>query len=258
MLGSPARKESKHMQWFFSLDYEGPPFELFGPAHLTALVLITLCCFSFLYFRNVWAEKDRRIARRVFAAAIVVNESALHLWSAYWGIWNIRTMLPLHMCSVIIWASAYMLVARNYRIYELVYFLGIGGAMQAVLTPADAAAYNFPHFRIMQTFIAHGLLINVGIYMTVVEGFRPTLQSLKRVFIWTNLYMVPVFFINQVIGSNYLFIAHKPDFPTLLDMLAPWPWYILELEAVGFAIFFLLYLPFLFRDLLGRKQAAQA
>ena len=141
-----------------------------------------------------------------------------------------------------------MLVTKNYTIYELVYFVGLGGAMQAVLTPADAAAYNFPHFRIMQTFIAHGLLINIAIYMTVVEGFRPTLQSFKRIFIWTNIYMVVIFFVNLAIGSNYLYIAHKPSFPTLIDLLAPWPWYIIELEAIGFAIFFVLYIPFLAQD----------
>lgn len=243
---------------YFSVVYDGPPFQLFGAGHLIALAVITLGCFSYSYFRKIWGERERRIVRWIFAIAIVVNETALHIWSAYWGIWNVQTMLPLHMCSVMIWASAYMLVARSYGIYELVYFLGFGGAMQAVITPADAAAYNFPHFRLMQTFIAHGLLINVAIYMTVVEGFRPTLQSFKRVFIWTNIYMVPIFFLNLAIGSNYLFVAGKPDFPTLLDMLAPWPWYIIELEAVGFAIFFLLYLPFLIKDWRTKGQTAAA
>jgi len=236
------------MERYFALVYDGAPFQLFGTEHLIALAIIMLFCFSYFYFRKIWSEKDRKIIRWVFAIAIVVNETALHIWSAYWGIWNIQTMLPLHMCSVIIWASAYMLVTKNYTIYELVYFVGLGGAMQAVLTPADAAAYNFPHFRIMQTFIAHGLLINIAIYMTVVEGFRPTLQSLKRVFIWTNVYMVIIFFVNLAIGSNYLYIAHKPSFPTLIDLLAPWPWYIIELEAIGFAIFFVLYIPFLISD----------
>ena len=130
--------------------------------------------------------------------------------------------------------------------------------MQAVLTPADAAAYNFPHFRIMQTFIAHGLLINIAIYMTVVEGFRPTLQSFKRVAIWTNVYLLIIFFVNLAIGSNYLFVAGKPDFPTLLDALAPWPWYIFEMEALGFAIFFILYLPFLIKDWRTKQQPAIA
>ncbi len=246
------------MEKYFALVYDGPPFELFGRAHLTALAIITLCCFSYLYFRNVWGEKERKVARWVFAIAIVLNETALHIWSAYWGIWNIQTMLPLHMCSVIIWLSAYMLVTKNYSIYEMVYFLGLGGAIQAVLTPADAAEYSFPHFRVMQTFIAHGLLINIAIYMTVVEGFRPTWASFKRIFLWTNAYMVVIFFVNLAIGSNYLFVAHKPDFPTLLDMLAPWPWYILELEAIGFAIFFILYIPFLINDLSLRRQQPKA
>ncbi len=156
-------------------------------------------------------------------------------------------MLPLHICSVMVWASAYMLVTKNYSIYEMGYFLGIGGATQALLTP-DASGYGFPHYRAFQTFIAHGLLVAIPIYMTLVEGFRPTLASFKKVFIWTNIYVFFVFFLNLAIGSNYLFIAHKPEFPTLLDILAPWPWYIFQLEAIGFAIFLLLYLPFFFRD----------
>ena len=80
-------------------------------------------------------QKEKNTIRWIFAIAIVVNETALHIWSIYWGIWNIQTMLPLHMCSVIIWLSAYMLVTRNYAIYELVYFMGIGGAMQRVRPP---------------------------------------------------------------------------------------------------------------------------
>jgi len=242
------------MEKYFALLYEGTSFELFGTQHLTALAIITVFCFSCLYFRTIWGEKERKIVRWVFAIAIVLNESSLHIWSLYWGIWDVQTMLPLHMCAVLIWSSAYMLITKNYTIYEMVYFIGLGGAMQAVLTPADAAAYNFPHFRIMQTFIAHGLLINIAIYMTVVEGFRPTLQSFKRVFIWTNIYMVIIFFLNLAIGSNYLFIAYKPEFPTLLDMLAPWPWYIIELEVIGFVIFFILYIPFLVRDWRTKAQ----
>jgi len=158
------------------------------------------------------------------------------------------------MCSVMVWVSAFMLLTKNYTAYELVYFLGIGGATQALLTP-DASGYGFPHFRAFQTFIGHGLLVAIPIYMTIVEGFRPTLQSFKRVFIWTNLYMIPIFFLNLVIGSNYLFIAYKPEFTTLLDLLAPWPWYVLQLEVIGFAILFILYFPFLIKDLRLKKQA---
>ena len=162
-------------------------------------------------------------------------------------------MLPLHMCSVVVWLTMYMLLTNSYPIYEISYFLGIGGALQALLTP-DITGYGFPHFRAFNTFLAHGLLVAVPVYMTLVEKYRPTLSSFKRVFLWTNIYIIPVFLLNLLIGSNYLFIAYKPDFPTLLDLLARWPWYIIQLEVVGFLILFILYLPFLISDWHTKNQ----
>ena len=129
--------------------------------------------------------------------------------------------------------------------------------MQALITP-DAGIYGLPHFRAVQTLAAHGGIVLAALYMTIVEGLRPTWQSFKRVFQWTNIYMVIVFFINLAIGSNYLFIAHKPEFPTLIDLLAPWPWYILELEVVALAVCFILYIPFMLKDWATGRQPVTA
>jgi hypothetical integral membrane protein (TIGR02206 family) len=245
------------MAEYFDRFYSGAPFELFGRAHLTALAIIALICLSFIYIRKVWGEREQRIFRNTVATLLIISELSWHAWAAYWGLWSIQTMLPLHMCSVFVWLTAYMLYKRNYQIYELAYFMGIGGAMQALITP-DAGPYGFPHYRAIQTFFAHGLLVIVPIYMTVVEGFRPTLASLKRVFLWMNIYMIPVFWLNLAIGSNYLFIAHKPEFPTMLDALSPWPWYIPELEIIALTILSTLYIPFLIKDWRAARQIATA
>ena len=155
--------------------------------------------------------------------------------------------LPLHACSILIWLTGFMLIFKDYTIYEFAYFMGIGGAIQALLTP-DLGIYGFPHFRFFQTYISHGLLLTAAVYMTTVEGMRPTWRSLIKVFIFLNLYSFAVFFINKVIGSNYLYVAHKPPGPTLLDALPEWPWYLLYVEAIGLAVFLLLYLPFAIKD----------
>ncbi len=84
--------------------------------------------------------------------------------------------------------------------------------------------------------------------MTVVEGFRPTWKSLLRVALWINVYMAVVFGVNMLIGSNYLFVAHKPPTASLLDLLPPWPWYILWMEAIGLVMCLILYLPFAIKD----------
>lgn len=245
------------MGQYFAYNYTGAPFELFGTAHLIALGIIACAGLAIPYLRNVLGERGQKTFRYVVGTALVLSELSYHIWAVYWGVWTAQTMLPLHLCSVFVWLTAYMLFTRNYAIYELAYFLGIGGALQALLTP-DANQYGFPHYRAVQTFFAHGLLVLIPIYMTVVEGFRPTLQSFKRVVIWTNIYMIAIFFLNLAIGSNYLYIAHKPEFPTLLDTLAPWPWYILELEVIGLVILFPLYLPFLIKDWAAKRQPTAA
>jgi len=244
------------MDQFFTKDYTGAPFQLFGAGHLIAIAIIIAACLLLLYFRNAWDEDARRRFRYGLAIYLVIVESSWHIWSIYYGLWNVQENLPLHLCSVFIWLSVIMLIKKNYSIYEMAYFLGIGGAMQAVITP-DAGIYALPHFRAVQTLAAHGGIVLAALYMTWVESFRPTWKSFKTVVIWTNVYMVIVFFINLVLGSNYMFIAHKPEFPTLIDLLSPWPWYIPELEVLALIICFILYLPFMIKDLAtGRERAS--
>jgi hypothetical integral membrane protein (TIGR02206 family) len=195
--------------------------------------------------------------RWLLAVWLVLNELAFHAWNIYYGFWTIQTHLPLHICSLMVFASAFMLVTRNYPIYEFAFFLGIGAAMQSLLTP-DAGIYGFPHFRFFQTLTAHGLLVFSAVYMTAVEKFRPYPKSLLRVFIGMNIYMAVIFVFNRLIGSNYLFIAHKPETASLIDVLGPWPWYILSLEAIGIILCLLLYLPFFLKDLAARRPKPAA
>jgi hypothetical integral membrane protein (TIGR02206 family) len=130
--------------------------------------------------------------------------------------------------------------------------LGIAGATQALLTP-DAGRYGYPHFRAFQVIISHGAIVTSALFMTLVEGYRPTWGSLKRVLIGGNLYMAVIFVLNLVIGSNYLFIAHKPETASLMDVLPPWPVYILFLEILGIVMSLVLYLPFYLGDLKRSK-----
>jgi len=235
------------MSQFFVKDYTGAPFELFGPAHLIALGLVLLVNLIIVVTRKRFTPRGKLIFRNGLAVLLILNETAWHLWNYFTGQWTIQTMLPLHLCSVLVWVSAYMLLLRSYRIYEFAYFLGIGGAIQALLTP-DAGIYGFPHFRFIQTILSHGSIVTAAIYMTFVEGYRPYWRSLLRVAIWGNVYVVAIGLINWLIGSNYLFIARKPDTASLIHVLGPWPWYILSLEAIAAAMFLLLYLPYAFHD----------
>jgi len=240
------------MDQFFAGDYPGPAFEFLGTAHIVALICVTLLNLLLLSFRNAEDKTKRRI-RWTLALILWGNEIIWHYWNYAVGKWTLQTMLPLQVCSLLVWFGALMLVTKSYRIYEFMYLMGIGGAIQALATP-DLGIYGFPHFRFFQTFISHGLIITSAIYMTAVEGLRPTWKSLLRVAIWINIYAVIIYFVNSAIGSNYLMINRKPDIPSLLDLLPPWPIYILYMEAIGVITFLILYLPFMLKDLYTRYR----
>ncbi|MBM3152810.1 MAG: TIGR02206 family membrane protein [Chloroflexi bacterium] len=234
------------MSQLFAYDYSGNPFILFGTGHLIALAVIIALNLALLAFRKA-SPRARTITRWTMAIILWLDEASWHIWNAYWGHWTIETMLPLHICSILIWLAGFMLVFKNYRIYEFAYFIGIGGALQALLTP-DAGIYGFPHYRIFQTMISHGMLITSAIYMTTVEGFRPTWKSFWRVLVGVNIYAAIIFPVNMLLGTNYLFINGKPATASLLDVLPAWPYYIIFMELIGVAVFMLLYLPFILQD----------
>lgn len=235
------------MGQYFVKDYTGEPFQLFGVGHLIALGIIILINLSLIWLRKSENQKLKDGVRYTIAALLVISEGSWHIWNIAIGEWTIQTHLPFHLCAVLVWTSLILLLTKNYHIYEFAYFLGIAGASQALLTP-EAGIYGFPHFRVFQTIIAHGSIVTAALFMTLVEGFRPYWSSLKRVFLWTNIYMLIVMGINVLIGSNYLYTLHKPPSASLLDILGPWPWYLLAVEGVALVLCLFLYLPFAFRD----------
>ncbi len=245
------------MDNFFGKDFSGAPFQLFSMQHLAAIAVLFLLIGYFIWLRKHPNEKAQKICRWTMAIILVVNEIGWHLWNYVNGTWTIQTMLPLHLCSVFVFLSAIMLVTRSYKIFEFAFFLGIGGAMQAFLTP-DLGIYSFPHFRYFQVFVSHGLIIASAFYMLIVEHQRPTWKSLLKVAIVGNIYFIVLFFINQWLGSNYMFTAHKPETASLLDVLGPWPWYLLIEEGLAVVVFTLFYLPFAISDKLKKKQISSA
>jgi hypothetical integral membrane protein (TIGR02206 family) len=105
---------------------------------------------------------------------------------------------------------------------------------------------------------AHGLIIIAMVYMTAIEGFRPTWKSLWKTMLLINIYLVVVTGINVLLGSNYMYTLHKPATASLLDHMGPWPWYLLSGEMVALAMFTLLFLPIVLSDRLAARRRSSA
>lgn len=227
----------------WDLDYTGRPFVSFGAAHLAALGIVLALNLFFTAWRKPAGARARAAFRYAAASALLLNEAVWFAWTYVTGQWDLRTILPLHLCSMMVYVGAAALVTKRQPLYELLYFLGIGGAFQALMTP-NLGRYGFPHIYFLSSFVSHGLILSAAVYLTVVEGLRPTLGSLRRAFVVGNLLLACAGVVNWLVGGNYMYVSHKPETPTILDALGPWPWYIAGMEALGLLTMLLLYLPF--------------
>ncbi len=219
-----------------------PPFEVFGFNHVIAIIItFSLAVGLPILLKNRRFSFLREPYRYFLFGAHLTFEITYRLWYIFFMPEKIVTHLGLHLCGIAIFINLVTLLTKNVKLYEIVYFWGLGAAPQAILTP-DIGVWGFPHYHFFHVFISHGLLVSSILFLTLVDGLRPRKGALLRIFIYTNAYMLIVAPINYLLGTNYLFICHKPP-NSLMDFLGPWPWYILSLEAIGLALFALLYLP---------------
>lgn len=234
---------------YFSLAYDGPPFGLFSPLHLVALALVVVSCLLLAFGLRGADEHPRRreFLRHGIAAFSLLNLVAWQLWQAYAGVWTAAYSLPLHVCTFSNLLGAILLWNRSYRLFEVMYFWGFAGGTQALLTP-DIGRFGFPHFVFLIFFTSHGVILLCVVFMIAAYGYRPYWASIRRATLVTLLFLASVGVVNWLTGGNYMFVGRKPEFPSLIDYLGPWPWYIASMVVVGVLAFVIVYLPYAIYD----------
>lgn len=232
------------MNRYFDLQGLEEPFSLFSTGHLVTIAVLAAAVWLVYRVREPLRRPGANdLFRKSLAGVLLLCEVALESWQAFLGGWTLDYSLPLHLCSISLLLAVVMLWTKSYRLFEFMYLAGMGGALQAILTP-DLGHYAYPHFRAFEFFIAHGGIVLAVMFMVFVEGYRPKLFSIWRALVTLNLIAVPVYVINLLTGGNYMFLNHKPHSASLIDLLGPWPVYLIGLELAAMGMFFLLYLPF--------------
>lgn len=225
-------------------DYEVPSFVMFGTAHIAAIGVLCLLVLLLFISRRKRSNhgKHMQLIERLFAVSLLIMEFFYHAWMITTDRWSLSDSLPLELCSVSLLVTIVLLWTGNKNLYFFVFFAGIGGAIQAVGTPV--LDVGFPHFRYFHFFYTHIGIILTALYFTWIRGYRPTFKGIVKTMIALNLLLPLVFFVNFLFEGNYMFLRIKPTNASLLDLLGPYPWYILSLEAVAFIIFVCFWLAF--------------
>jgi hypothetical integral membrane protein (TIGR02206 family) len=157
------------------------------------------------------------------------------------GSWEVDENLPLHLTDVVTIVSVVALWTGRPRLVELTYFWALTASLQALLTPnltertADIFVWTF--------FLTHGGAIVAAILLVFGLRIVPPAGAVRRVFAATLLVAAGAATANVAIGGNYMFLREKPSTASLLDVMGPWPVYIVSAAALALALFALLDLP---------------
>jgi hypothetical integral membrane protein (TIGR02206 family) len=230
------------MMGWFGGNVKEYDFEMFSVSHFVIIALLILGSFFIFLFKDKLKDKKWRRAEVAVGISLIVIEVSYHLWMVVNDMWDVSHGIPLELCSISLILSVLLLLTRKKVIYEILLFTALLGASQAVFTPL--LNFDFPHFRFFHFFYTHLMMIWVVFYFTWVQGYRPTIWSIVKLFVFLNVLLPIIMLINKAVDGNYMFLSHKPNSASLLNLLGPYPWYILSMEFLLITLSLIVWLIF--------------
>jgi hypothetical integral membrane protein (TIGR02206 family) len=213
---------------------------LFGLVHLAILAAVPLLAL-------LLARLQRRLKpgakplRWLLALSLVLCSVAYYGNLIRHGEQMFPGHIPLELCDISLWITVFALLTLSPALFDLAYYYGIAGASMALLTPNMQEPSLFLS---IQFFTDHGLIVVAILYLVWSRQARPRPWSVARAAVVLNFIALAIGTFDALYNTDYMFLRAKPVTVSALDILGPWPWYIVSCEAVGLGLFLLLYLPF--------------
>lgn len=223
-------------------------FPLLGIAHLSILGAILILATGFAVLqRRLWPGSR---GLRLGLAFVLLADTLW--WDGFLVRRNQLTFpahLPIELCDLTLYLTLIALFTLSPAVFDFVYYLALAGTSMALLTPD--LWEHFPSLSTVQFFVAHGLVVASVLYLVWSRLARPRRGSVLRAMLALNAWAAIDGIFDWIFNTNYMYLRVKPANTSLLDVLGPWPWYIVAAEGLALGLFLLLYLPF-------RRRAVRA
>jgi hypothetical integral membrane protein (TIGR02206 family) len=199
-------------------------FSMFGPSHWAVLGLFAIGSVLLVWIGRRQTESQARLLARVLGVltAALFGAKLVYSLTAY----SISQAVPLQLSDLATVAAAYALWSQRRWAYVLTYYWGLVLSTQALISPAFASG-DFPSFQFLAFWGIHLLVVWAAIYLTWGRGMRPNWRSYWFAVATTMVWAAVAFTFNRMAGTDYGFVNGKPATRSLLDVLGPWPLYIL-------------------------------
>ena len=220
---------------------ENADFVPFSGQHILISAIVIVVGTILIFWAKKQSEQIQFLTGNIIASSISLTVIFGSILNIYKPDFNYQEDLPLHLCSFLALVIPVLSYTRKYIYYEIFFFLILAGTLQSLITPSD---YNFLNFTFFRYWFVHSGLVLFMLYATFVYKMRPTIKSVFKSFIGMQFYVILMFLINYLLGSNYFYTNRKPEATTLLDVFGEWPQYIFVVELIVIPFFLLIYFPF--------------
>lgn len=243
---------------FFAVpgQFEPRTYAWFGIEHSSWLLAMTfLGIIAAIYYRRLKRPKQI-LFLKIFASCIVFSEVARQLIYLLQGAYRID-YLPLHLCAVTELFCFLYAFRRDKLSREFLYWLGLPGALSALLF-ADWLWFPLWNFQSIQSFFVHGAMSVFAVLLLVSGESKPSLKGWPSTFAIASLFAIPLFFLNKLWGTNFFFLnTPSPGSPlVILEEIAGNPGYIGLLLVLVLVVWILMALPWLLVKRMQTKEIA--
>lgn len=219
-------------------------FEPFGLSHGVVVVVLAVVAAALVVIGR--AQRGTPAERRTSRSFALVFAAFLLPLQTFWMLpsqWGVSHSLPLQLCDLAALAAVWALWSHSQTAFALTFFWGLTLTVQAFVTP-ELHGPDFPALEFIMFFGMHSMVVWAGIYLTWGVGMRLDWHSYRIAVLATIVWGVVMFAFNRATGTNYGFLNAKPQEGSLLDILGPWPWYLLSEVVVGAVVWALITWPF--------------
>jgi hypothetical integral membrane protein (TIGR02206 family) len=172
---------------------------------------------------------------RGLALTIGIAYVTEYVVNAVEGTWSVRFNLPLQLTDAVTVVAIVALWRPRPLLVEIVYFWALTASLQAVVTPD--LGQPFPSIFYFTYFTTHVGAVVAACLLTFGLNLTPRPGAVLRVYAITAAFAAVVGVVDVITGANYMYLRHKPERSSLLDVMGPWPWYVLAGAAFGLAVF---------------------
>jgi uncharacterized membrane protein YwaF len=195
-------------------------FQAFSLPHLIPLVFIGFFGVAVILYAKKLEPKSKHRLLLLLSFLPFLGSFMIYPFAWYEGDLNIKEDLPLHLCR----------------------FLALSAPVVANITPD--VQYGFPNWTYFSYWLTHSFLLIIPFYYVFVFRLDIRWRDFKNAYVMMNVFLLTTLAVNYILGANYMYTKQKPPVATMLDMLGPWPVYLITGQLLVLALFFIAYLPF--------------